>query len=399
MQVDEDSLTDAGFDAFYRDRFPYFLGLVRSRAPGLTKADAEDIVQESFIDLMHKWTTADKPMGLMTVICTRRLTKARERAHRLLPVEPCVLEHRLPVGADPADEVAGRDEARLLLRLKHPDGAAAIMALSGDVPALHAMASEARLSKREAQKILSQLRRYVPAAAQNVPLSLEAERDHAINLLAPRQQEVYRLARAGVRAVEIAGRLGISQDNARVSLNLARRALRTTLADAGIPAELIEGLLRFGEIRCCGAKRCNRCQGRGSITVAEARERGDFYSGTRGFETLYLPAIPRVMLRTNKRGQIVPPVPDHQRRPTTRLMVKMIGGSSPGAMANFDVRFRGEWAECYTHLGLLLERHMTRASGESRELTIDANSFWTHLLMGWCPGATSRRSHATEPQH
>lgn len=394
MQVDEDSLTDPGFHAFYRDRFPYFLSFVRSRAAGMTDADAEDIVQDSFIDLMPKWTTTDNPMGLMTVICTRRLTKARERAQRLLPVEPCTLEHRLPVGADPADEVTGRDEARLLLRLKHPDGAAAIIGLSGDVPALRAVASEARLSKREAQKILRQLRRHVPAAAQNVPRSLQTERDHAIKLLPPRQQEVYRLARAGVRAVEIAGRLNISQDNARVTLNVARRALRTTLADGGIPAELIEGLLLFGEIRCCTAKRdrCNRCQGRGSITVAEAREHGDFYSETTGIETLYLPAIPRVMLRTNKRGQIVPPVADHQRSPTTRLTVKMIGGSSPGAEANFDIHFRGEWAECYTHLGRLLEGHMT---GAGRELSIDANSLWTHLLMGWCPGATERRHHAT----
>ncbi|MEY9929632.1 RNA polymerase sigma factor (sigma-70 family) [Catenulispora sp. GP43] len=190
------------------------------------RADAEDIVQQSMMELYLAWPNVTKHYGWLQTACERKVWKRWNSRGRIpLPLEEAV---RLP-GAepDPADRAALGDDVRAAAQVLSREEMALFQRIA-DGYTLAQIADVYSLTVPQIRTAIKKARcRF--AAAPAGPLESEEEVleycRSRLEHLPPQQEEVMTWALYGVKPDVIASWMGISANGARVNLHHAKTAL------------------------------------------------------------------------------------------------------------------------------------------------------------------------------
>lgn len=233
-----------GFEAFYAAQYRLRVRQAAGKVGG--KQNAEDIVQESMLDLLRMWEQAKDPEALLTTIIQRKVYKLwngeKRRAASALSPET---EETADPAAGPEVLAEQRNTIRWAAESMSPiereivagraqrDSAAAIAARTG--------ATEQQI--RHAGRRME--RRMASALAEPGPVPELAAIDLAPyrNRLPLRQRQVLTLALEGMRPAVIAQVFHITPNNARVNLHHARKAMIGILAEVFPDDDAAAGML------------------------------------------------------------------------------------------------------------------------------------------------------------
>lgn len=225
------------FDAFFHCHHGRRVRLVAKKIADFHHA--EDLVLEAFFELGLKWDGAENPEAFLTTIVNRKISKYlhrrsqnREIVAESSPetVEAYVGFHQTP---DPAITVERRDTIRRAAARMTPferrlASDRAQQFTTREIAERYGVSrSKVGLTERRMHHRLSEM------FDEPTPGDRITSLHKGVRLLPLRQREVMTLALNDVRPEQIATRLGITPNNARVNLWHARRTLRQVLTDGG----------------------------------------------------------------------------------------------------------------------------------------------------------------------
>ncbi|NUP46570.1 MAG: hypothetical protein HOW97_04555 [Catenulispora sp.] len=332
MPAGVDAKTDADneYEAFYRAYRDRLLRRALQDANGNVH-DAEDIVQDAFAALARQWGVVLDPPALLTTIYQRRVFKYwNGRKTQAVPVGlgPAGLAGPVSmVGGDPSATAEQRDIVRQAVTglsvlerrvvVAEAEGYSRTEIARGlGMSTGHVGSLIRRARKRVRQENVTQ----APPVSGRPNASLTAfipAWTKAVDLLPPRQRQVYRLAAAGCRCVDIARILDISPECARTNLHYAKKTVALHLPQEADSADVtvrddVADLLEFRVTMCrtcdgrgygkISERGCDPCRQRGVVPVWFARQQNYF-------EELGLPAVPDRLPVITSRGRIVSPAP------------------------------------------------------------------------------------------
>lgn len=212
----------SAFDDFFRDHRPKTLRWVTAKVDG-NRYDAEDIVNDAFLDLFRQWDTVLAPEKLLTTIANRKIMRLWERRRRESPGLPdlAVLETRMPVGADPASLAVVRDDLRRL-GAGLDDVERLVVAGWAREDTTAEIADDLQMTSRQVLQVQERVRqRLAPKEIGATTVDWSGR----LGRLSPQQRDVMELAFLGHKPGLIAQMLGISANAARANLCLAKGAL------------------------------------------------------------------------------------------------------------------------------------------------------------------------------
>ncbi|WHT19158.1 sigma-70 family RNA polymerase sigma factor [Crossiella sp. CA-258035] len=150
--------------------------LVRVRAAGASKEQAEDCVQDAVADLLASahTTPVDRPEAWLTTVSRRRFADQLRRRRREQTALARSDAQRAVFGADPSEAVADRDQARWMAAAldELPETTREVVAMAGAGKPPTEIATELGLSSRSVESHLTRARRLLRrlAAAAVLPL-------------------------------------------------------------------------------------------------------------------------------------------------------------------------------------------------------------------------------------
>ena len=225
--MDRESVTTEDFETFYRQNVANVFRFVLMR--GTNRADAEDIVQEAFVDLHMHWDKVTNPNAWLWTVCSRKVAKFFHRSAREIPV--AAVDDSSAVEADPAETVEARLEFEDLLNEASPTEAAALTLLSLGYSQAEA-AIEVGSTVAQVRKLLRKQRRpqmTLDDKADENDTPQQRRVRQVLRMLPQRQHDVFMLRLDGLSPKEIGQRLDMSDNNARVTQHHASKAVAEAL--------------------------------------------------------------------------------------------------------------------------------------------------------------------------
>lgn len=247
-----------GFTEFYAEQFDRRVGQALKKF-GIGYQDAQDIVQESLIELMPKWGTdkALDPGALLTTIIQRKVFKRWGRRSAAAPVVPLEEEvYRLEAAiADPAVTAEQRDTIRRAASFMSPIERRIVLGRARQDSAV-TIATEAGVSAEAVRSTRRRLQQRMTAAAEiqeTAPDLGTIDLAEYIKGLPNQQGKVLTLALEGYWPAEIAKMLEITSNDARVNLHYAKKTVIGLLPATADAQRRIPFMIRWARRRADSA--------------------------------------------------------------------------------------------------------------------------------------------------